>query len=472
MNSLGDLDRSELRAAVHAALRAWHASRSMTPGILDSLLIHQERPAGSSDQSNPTVSRLATNQLLLEAIETLEEQDQMGGRILRLRFADDNTLLMVANKLNVSEHTISRMQRTAIDRLAEIVYEREVAAREELANVIEARLPPATYSQLFGLVEAKRALLEQLLASGPPWAVAIVGIGGIGKTALADAVSRSIIRQFRFRDLVWARADAQTMSGRAIDVSKTYDNLVFDLAASLGLSPAASPEQQLVQVRQQLKSEPYLIVVDNIETEPETAYFLDRINDLAQPSKFLLTTRTRPAAQATVYHFQLDELSQEDALALLRRQAKEIGAGALEEASEEDLKAVYQVTGGNPLALKLVVSLLDLLPLTHILEALMRSQPGPVEELYRHIYWQTWQVLTPNARKLLQVMPLVAESGALPDYLMSLSGLGPDEIWPAMQELRARSLLEVRGTIQEKRYGVHRLTETFLRTEIVGWPEG
>jgi hypothetical protein len=29
----------------------------------------------------------------------------------------------------------------------------------------------------------------------------------------------------------------------------------------------------------------------------------------------------------------------------------------------------------------------------------------------------------------------------------------------------------VRGTIQEKRYGVHRLTETFLRTEIIDWPE-
>ena len=134
MNSLADLDRSELRAAVHTALRSWHASRSMTPGILDGLLIRQERPAGSSYQSNPTVSRLATNQLLLEAIETLEGQDQIGGRILRLRFADDNTLLMVANKLNVSEHTISRMQRVAIDRLAEIVYENEQAAREERAN--------------------------------------------------------------------------------------------------------------------------------------------------------------------------------------------------------------------------------------------------------------------------------------------------------------------------------------------------
>ena len=36
--------------------------------------------------------------------------------------------------------------------------------------------------------------------------------------------------------------------------------------------------------------------------------------------------------------------------------------------------------------------------------------------------------------------------------------------------LRNRSLLEVRGTIQAKRYGIHRLTETFLRTEIIHWP--
>ena len=68
-------------------------------------------------------------------------------------------------------------------------------------------------------------------------------------------------------------------------------------------------------------------------------------------------------------------------------------------------------------------------------------------------------------------MPLVAESGGTPDYLRALSGLAEAQLWPALQELRNRSLLEVRGTAVEKQYGIHRLTETFLQTEIIHWPE-
>lgn len=69
-------------------------------------------------------------------------------------------------------------------------------------------------------------------------------------------------------------------------------------------------------------------------------------------------------------------------------------------------------------------------------------------------------------------MPLVSETGATLDYLQALSGLGEEQLWPALHELRQRSLLEVRGSLHEKRYGIHRLTDSFLRTEIVHWPEG
>ena len=68
-------------------------------------------------------------------------------------------------------------------------------------------------------------------------------------------------------------------------------------------------------------------------------------------------------------------------------------------------------------------------------------------------------------------MPLVADAGGTPDYLQAISGLEGNAFWAGLHELHARSLLEVRGKLDEKRYGIHRLTETFVRTEIVGWPE-
>ena len=68
-------------------------------------------------------------------------------------------------------------------------------------------------------------------------------------------------------------------------------------------------------------------------------------------------------------------------------------------------------------------------------------------------------------------MTLVAESGALPEQMQAICGLDEDGFWTAVHELVARSLLEVQGTLQERRYGIHRLTETFLRREIIHWSD-
>jgi hypothetical protein len=40
---------------------------------------------------------------------------------------------------------------------------------------------------------------------------------------------------------------------------------------------------------------------------------------------------------------------------------------------------------------------------------------------------------------------------------------------PALTELVKRSLVDVRGTLVEPRYAIHRLTETFLLTEVIKW---
>ena len=127
--------------------------------------------------------------------------------------------------------------------------------------------------------------------------------------------------------------------------------------------------------------------------------------------------------------------------------------------------------GGNPLALRLVASLTAVIPLRDILDGLARSRPGPIENMYRAIYWEAWRSLSAQAQALLQAMPLTAETGALPEQMQAISGLDDDVFWSAVHELFARSLLEVRGSVHERRYSIHRLTETFLRTEIVDWPE-
>jgi hypothetical protein len=463
----------QLRSDTHKALRAWHITGGTINNLLGYLFLVQEQRSAMVQDGSPTTLRFATNQVLLDCIKELEVQDQTGARVLQSRFIKNNKLMAVANQLNVSEHSVSRLQKAAIKQLANIIYGCEQAIREKHAQFIESQLPPSSYTCLFGLDDICAELEALLLPTEAPWVIALVGIGGSGKTALADAVTRQIIRYFCFDQIIWVRTESQTISGRSRSPQLTYEDFIITLAKQLRPdSPEhRSFDQRIFQVRQALKQRPYLIVIDNLESEIDTAYLLNHLNDLSNPSKFLLTSRTRLSEQATILNFSVDELTLDDAESLLRHHAHDVGVKAMSTATKSDIQAIYNAAGGNPLALKLVVSLLDLLPLSQVLTNLSRSQTGAIEKLYRHIYWQTWKLLSTNARKLLLAMPLVAEYGGRPKYLHTISGLPESELWPALQELRSRSLLEVRGTLQEKRYGIHRLTKTFLHTDIIHWAE-
>ncbi|MFZ0547043.1 MAG: NB-ARC domain-containing protein [Candidatus Promineifilaceae bacterium] len=415
--------------------------------------------------------RLATNAVLLKALEALANQDAEAAEILSARFPDNQTLYAVANKLNVSDYAVSRRQKAAIEVLTDVILDREWQRREEMAQMFQANLPPASYRELFGVEAARAKLLEQLLNPDARWVVAIVGMGGIGKTALADAVVREAIKTFYFESVVWLRVEPQTMSGRSLSPEVTFNNLIAELLNQLRPdSRIVVPQQRLVEVRRILKSSPHLIVVDNLETETDTAYLLAHLSDLANPGKFLLTSRTRAPNETVAYHFPVDELSLESAIQLLKHHAASMGITVMNEATTADLKAIYDVTGGNPLALKLVVNLLDVQSLPQVLEGLIQSPTGPAEALYRRIYQQTWQTLSESARQLLKCLPLVGSSGADSHYLQIISGLSESQLWPAIQELRTRSLLEVWGSLHDKKYGIHRLTETFLKIDVIRWP--
>ena len=53
------------------------------------------------------------------------------------------------------------------------------------------------------------------------------------------------------------------------------------------------------------------------------------------------------------------------------------------------------------------------------------------------------------------------------DWLQVISRLSSDEFHKALQQLQAFSLLEVTGTLSTPLYHLHRLTNTFLRTQIL-----
>ena len=459
---------SDLYKDIKSALHAWGELAGTSANLLEELfLIQLERE--KIESNSPTMRRLATNQVLMQGIEMLRQQDHEGADILSMRFMEGDTVLMVGRKLGLSEDQVKRRQRAAIINLAQIIGERETAVRQQRAHHLQSQLMPADYTQLFGTDDNCQQIVTQLQKPDSPWVMAVVGIGGIGKTALIDNAVRQIIQHFIYEQIIWLQVDP--VQGRS--PSETWDNLLVQLAETLGLqlSPHTSVEQRNQQLRQTLKSAAYLIVIDNLESQADVAFMADVLNDLANPSKFLLTSRVRLPASAAVFTLILAELSLADAAALMRHRAQIVGLPELAEAAQNELQRIYEVTGGNPLAIKLVVGLTAVYPLPRILVDLKEAKTREITDLYQHIYWQAWHSLSLHSQTLLEMMPMTAGIGATPEQLQAMSELEESKLWAAIGELVNRSLLEVRGTTWKRRYTIHRLTESFLYTEIIHWPE-
>ncbi|MBK8902378.1 MAG: hypothetical protein IPM53_14415 [Anaerolineaceae bacterium] len=468
-----DNDKSDgLHEAVHKALSHSTKKTADSDTLLNQLSAVQQARIEQGAGDTPSLLRAATNKVLQEAMAELEKRTPRVVEVLRHRFVNKKTLQEVANMMNFSTHQISRMQRDGIEQLTDILRDQEQEIGRERARSLESVLPPPTYTRLFGVDELCQKLVALLASPEAPWVVALVGMGGLGKTAVSDWVTRHLIKELSFSNLVWIKAGAShTMGGQAEPPSLTYEKILNQLLAQLfpGASAPLALADRATKVRQALKARPYLVVIDNLEAAEDTSILLNHLNDLAQPSKFLLTTRTRVAKQAAIRDVPLDELSFADSAAFMRHHAAETGVTAVAQATDEDLEKVYAKVGGNPLAIKIVVNVLDILPLSRLLDGLTHNYPTQVLEMYTRIYWQAWQTLSENGRALLKAMPLTKEPADV-DYLLAISGLSENAIWPAIEELRQRSLLEVEGDLHEKRYGIHHLTDTFLRTEIIHIP--
>lgn len=462
-------DLSILQEYVHKALRAWHETKETPETTLPGLLTVRARSKALQEAGEPLPKRLAANEILLEGLETLAEKDKIGEQILRERFLNDETIISVGYKLKIGEDQVNRGQRKALELLTELLYQDNLPLLQNLITQQESELPPPSYTELFGVGQSLKTLRQVLLSDTAPWLISITGLGGLGKTSLADAALREIIRTAAFEQVAWVRAEVHTMSGESLSPELMFEDLCVQLAAKLAPdAPRGTGTSRLL--RQILKNSPHLVVFDNLESEADTLYLFHQLADLGGPSKIVITSRTHPPAQANVFSLSLSELSDEDALALIRHHAKITGLPELAEANNATLTPIIEATGGNPFALKLTVSLAHALPLAKILSDLPRGRSKFIEEMFQNIYWKAWQALSPNARQLLQAMPLVSMSGGTFDYLQVISGLEENDLSAAIHELVARSLMEARGTALDRRYGIHRLTETFLQSEVIGWP--
>ncbi|MCA9973154.1 MAG: hypothetical protein KC425_23205, partial [Anaerolineales bacterium] len=371
------------------ALRQWRRARTQPDDAWLGYLAVQA--ALRAAQPTPEAVWPAVQAVLQACMAQLDAEDARLGKVLQLRFFDRKTILAAARRLDVSEDTLNRLQRQAIVRVAEMLEEQEQRLRETAVRDLTAVLPSPTYTRLFGFDSLRQALVAWAGGGEPPWLAVVQGIGGSGKSALADAAVREVIQRAPFAGLHWVRVEPTTMSGR-MTPEAAFNQVVLGLAMQAAdAAPGQPPEQQAQALQQYFRRDPFLVVVDNLEDAAVMAHVAARLADWANPSRFLLTTRAAPLGERAWLTVLLNELDVADSLALLRHEAAARRLGELATAVDAALAPIVELVGGNPLALKLTVGLTEAMPLDEVLVELAERRSGEVDEMYRRIYLHTWR---------------------------------------------------------------------------------
>ncbi len=205
------------------------------------------------------------------------------------------------------------------------------------------------------------ATLERWIVDERCRLVALMGMGGMGKTALAVKVAQAVQHQFEY--VVW----------RSLQNAPTASDLVADWVQFLSKGQethatlAADLDGRILRLLVYLRQHRCLLILDNAESvlpcqEPQRpshegyTTLIKRLSDLTHESCILLTSREKPEAIAwnegmtlPVRSFALEGLNAIDGKTLFMRKGEF-------QATETDWQQLVQHYAGNPLALKIVAA--------------------------------------------------------------------------------------------------------------------
>lgn len=339
-------------------------------------------------------------------------------------------------------------------------------------------LPSTDYDGFLDPNHAVEALIQLLIRPSGGCIVSVEGLGGIGKTALVRQVAEQIATQLDVMRVIWISARSLKFNPFALTPLETDDyaarsraDVIGNLVKKLGyehLSPKPTDTQveELIPI---LNVIPTLVVIDNLESLDDSRLLIPDLRRLQGPTCFLLTSRDSMVQYDGVFIHTVDGLPLSDSHTLIERELKRLGTNRY--LTEVEIRQIYDVVGGVPLALKLIAAQLAVFPtINEVLEGIQKATPGKKQELmFDFIYRRTWRLLKLSARQLLlAIYDSVSAAGEELDWIERMAqadGLTEISFKVALEELHFYALLEV-NSFRPPLYSLHQLTVTFLKTNI------
>lgn len=339
---------------------------------------------------------------------------------------------------------------------------------------IPCNLPSRDCTDLIGRQAEVARLLELLSRQHSAHLITVDGIGGVGKTALVLDVAYRCWKTSTgeevlpgvpsFNAITFVSAKQQYLTPDGIlpgkDAKRTLRDIIREIASILNRPEITHVAQdQFERVYKLLAPQPTLLIVDNLETMEDKQDILSFLYNTPSLVKVIITSRERALLYSPI---RLEQLSQEAALDLIRREAQEKDA-LLDHQQAFDL---YQHIGGIPAALVYAVGqIASGYPLETVLEKVPRagsdvarfcfeSSLGPLRGQPAHRLLMTIAMFPtpPRSTTVAATAGLIADRTAIEEGLALLQRL---------------SLIKQR---EDGRYALLPLTREYALSELAAQP--
>lgn len=339
-------------------------------------------------------------------------------------------------------------------------------------------LPPdiADFTGRSRAVECLSDALTTRVPGRPPPLVLLTGLGGVGKSSTAVHIGHLLTG-------VNAFPDGQLYADLHGGTTPTEPGHVLErFLRTLGVPPAAIPddcEQRAEVFRALLADRTVLIVLDDAFSELQITPLLPGSGS----SAVLVTSRHRLTGIPMTYRYELDVMSRDTAVTLVRA-----GIGERRvEAEPQAARQLIELCGRLPLAIRIAAAKLSARPHWTLARMVGRLQDEAhrLDELsYAHLGVRmsmsiTYDGLSPDAQRLFRLLGLLRFPDLPAWVATALLDVAAERAEDLLDELAEAHVIEVSltgagSTFTEARYRTHDLVHALARERLaaeVGEPE-
>lgn len=236
-------------------------------------------------------------------------------------------------------------------------------------------LPPQPYKKFFGREDSINKIKETLVEGGT-FIASIDGVGGIGKTALAFYFCKEIIiPSGKFNYLVWLSAKEtvfdpfskdrliKTVRGEFRGIEELIDTVLSVIGFEDMINSPFDYKKEFIE-KEVFEKEKIFIVLDNLESINDEKFFdyitrtFNRCSSQNRDLKILTTSRKRK--RIVDFPIEIEGLSVEDALKMLKYLASEHNIKDILSATDHDNVKLLEKVGFVPLGIEFIIGQMSL----------------------------------------------------------------------------------------------------------------